>query len=225
MKNLPALIIASFCVIMAGGCAYHGAVYSEYAQFALDVRSTAESSAPIKVDLGYDRGVLAYVPKLKGKTGEACSVISWQNIGSSPAPSSIGTKSVLNVDAGFISGTAANVASAPRDATVVVVVGPDAKAARLELKTIGGPGERIAAALPFAPATVIVIAPELQERKVALIQKIAALDPTKVNKILEAAGFPAVSSDKAKAALQDRILEARTEDAVKKLEDAFKTVQ
>src|SRR5207249_9774961 len=103
MKNLPALVITSLCTVMVGGCAYHGAVYSEYSQFALDVRSTAESSAPIKIDLGYDRGVLAYVPKLKSKTGEACSVISWQNIGSSIAPSSLGTKSVLNVDAGFIS--------------------------------------------------------------------------------------------------------------------------
>src|SRR5437867_12266422 len=118
MKRLP-LISASLVLIMTAGCAYHGAVYSEYSQLALDVRSTAESSAPIKVSFGYDRGVVAYVPKLKAKTGEACSIISWQNIGSTVSPSQLGTQSVLRVDAGFISGTAANVASAPSDATVV----------------------------------------------------------------------------------------------------------
>ena len=142
---------ATASLLLACGCAYHGAVYSEYSQFALDIRTTAESSAPVKVDLGYDRGVAAFVPKLKGKEGEACSIISWQNIGSTIVPSQLGTNKVLTVDAAVISGTAANVAAAPASAKVIIVPGPEAAGDKLELTTSGGPGARIAVAL--APTT------------------------------------------------------------------------
>src|SRR5687767_5244296 len=126
MKS-PLVIIVAAVLNLASGCAYHGAVYSEYGQLALDVRSTAESSAPIKLSFGYDRGVVAYVPKLKGKTGEACSIISWQDISSTVSPPHLADQNVLVVDAGFISGTAANVAAAPSDATVVIEPGPAAR--------------------------------------------------------------------------------------------------
>lgn len=144
-------LVAVFAVGVCSGCAYHGAVYSEYSQFALDVRSTAESSAPIKVALGYDRGVAAYVPKLAGNSGEACSIISWQDIGSVVSPSLTSTSKVLRADAGFISGTAATVAAAPAEAQVVIVPDAETRGHRLEFKTIGGPGARISAAL--APTT------------------------------------------------------------------------
>lgn len=136
--------ILGLAMVLASGCAYHGAVYSEYSQFALDVRSTAESSSPIKVDLGYDRGVFAYVPKLNGKNGEACSIISWQNIGSSPEPSGLGSNRLLTVDAAVISGIAANVAAVPESMNVSIVQpnGPS-----VELQTSGGPGARVATAL------------------------------------------------------------------------------
>ena len=225
MKRLP-VIIASLSLILSSGCAYHGAVYSEYAQFALDVRTTAESSAPVKVNLGYDRGVMTFVPKLKGKTGEACSIISWQDIGSTVVPSKTATDSVLRVDAGFISGMAAEVAAVPSDYTVAIVPpDPQGKAAGLKLKTTSGPGERIATALAFAPATVTVLSSKLANRRVALARVLGTFDGAKANRVLSAAGFPAAPADQAVTALQDRILEAQTEEAVKKLENAFKTVQ
>ena len=221
MKYLPVFIIAAFGVIMVGGCAYHGAVYSEYAQFALDVRSTAESSAPIKVDLGYDRGVLAYVPKLKGKTGEACSVISWQDIGSTAAPSQIGTGSVLRVDAGFISGTAAKVASAPSDATIVILPGPEAKAARIELKTTGGPGERITTALPFAHETLIEISKPLQQRREALAHRLDSLTEPQAEAVLKKAGLSVTPNMSAQDSLRVAISRALDEAAISNLEAAF----
>jgi len=225
MKSLG--IMASLSLILTSGCAYHGAVYSEYTQFALDVRTTAESSAPVKVNLGYDRGVMAYVPKLKGKTGESCSIISWQDIGSIANPSQTSTGSILRVDAGFISGIAAEVAAAPSNATVVVVPAPETKRAATQLRITSDPGKRISAALTFAPATVRPISEELQARRVTLSHLLGAFggDANKANKVLSAAGFPAAPGDKAVIALQDRILAAQTEEDVKKLEDAFNTVR
>jgi len=147
MKKLLCLAVPWLLLALTGCGTYHGAVYSEYSQFALDIRTSAESSSPIKVDLGYDRGVMTYTPKLKGETGEACSVISWQDIGSVVTPSMVSTSSVLRVNSGFISGTAATVAAVPSDTHVTIAPDPETKSPTVQLTTVGTPGERISTAL------------------------------------------------------------------------------
>lgn len=146
---MKTLRLFTMLIALAGfsGCAYRGAVYSEYSQFGLDVRSTAESGAPVKLSLGYDRGVVAYVPKLAGDKGEAGSIISWQDIGSVASPVLASSNHVLQADAGVISGTAAIVAAAPDDAEVVIAPEAESRGAGLKFKTKGGAGERISAAL------------------------------------------------------------------------------
>lgn len=156
--KIPYWMLIAACWGCVAGCAYHGAVYSEYSQLGLDVRASQDSSAPIKLGFGYDRASCAYIPKHNGLTGEACSVITWDYIGSTVVPPQVAgreSNSVLQVDAGFISGTAANVASAPSNATVVIAPSPAgatpklAKAAELsgfEVKTVGSPGDRVSAA-------------------------------------------------------------------------------
>lgn len=81
--------------LLASGCGYRGAVYSSYQQLALDIRASTESSTPVKVQLGYDRGVGAWVPKLNAGTGrtaadidrgEAVSIISKDDIRSTVTP-------------------------------------------------------------------------------------------------------------------------------------------
>ncbi len=160
------LFAACTCLALAAGCAYRGAVYSEYAQFALDIRTTQESSAPVMVNVGYDRGVLAHIPKRSNEAnslqGEAVSVISWNNLATEPNPVNAITGRLLKADAGFISGIAANVAAAPDNATVVIVPAPVAREVPSGLReqpvfsveTKGNPGERIAAAVtptPYGP--------------------------------------------------------------------------
>lgn len=153
------LLIVCVCSVLSAGCAYRGAVYSEYEQTALDIRTTAASSAPVQVNFGYDQGVLAYVPKLNATTnsfqGEAVSVISWDNIGLELNPTQTGSNSLLMVDAGFISGIAADVASAP-EFTTVTILAPDLKTTTTnEISVSSSAGDRISAAMghptPYGP--------------------------------------------------------------------------
>jgi len=146
--RLIELIQAGLCATCLTGCAYRGAVYSEYQQFDLDLRATttSSSSAPVDVNLGYDRGVFAYVPKQNAETnstqGEAVSLISWNNTASSINPSGTSSNSLLKVDAGFITGVAADVVTAPTNAIVYLV----APGLTNTIQTVGGPGDRITAA-------------------------------------------------------------------------------
>jgi hypothetical protein len=150
------LILASLCAISLTSCAYRGAVYSEYQQFDLDIRATttSSSSAPVEVNLGYDRGVFAYVPKQNAETnstqGEAVSLISWNNTGTSINPFGKGTN-LLTVDAGFITGVAADVVTAPTNCTVNIV----AAGLTNTIIAYGSPGDRIAtaSAMFLSPAT------------------------------------------------------------------------
>lgn len=155
--RLIQLIQAGLCVFCLTGCAYRGAVYSEYQQFDLDIRATttSSSSAPIDVNLGYDLGIFAYVPKQNAETnstqGEAVSLISWNNIASSINPSGTSSNSLLKVDAGFITGIAADVVTAPTNATVYIV----APGLTNTIQTVGGAGDRLTAATAvFAAAAV-----------------------------------------------------------------------
>jgi hypothetical protein len=154
-------------------------VFSSYQQLALDVRATAESNTPVKVQFGYDRSIAAYVPKRNTNAdrsaaamndstadrGEAVSIISNDDIASTVTPplKTDKTYEVLRADSAFVTGVAANVATAPDNATVVIVPGKHAVAVRdaesslvaktaaahegFAVKTEGNPGERLSAAL------------------------------------------------------------------------------
>jgi hypothetical protein len=145
LTNLFLSVLGASCLT---GCAYRGAVYSEYQQFSLDIRATATSgsSAPIEVNAGYDRAVFAYIPKQNADTnstqGEAVSLVSWNNISSSLNPSGTSSNSLLKVNAGFITGVAADIATAPTNCVVNLV----APGLTNTIQTYGGPGERLAAA-------------------------------------------------------------------------------
>lgn len=217
-------ILACGAVALASGCSYRGAVYSEHQQLALDIRASAASGSPIQVNFGYDRGVFAYVPKQNAGTnsaqGEAVSVVSWNNIATELNPTKTSSNSVLRADAGFITGVAADVVSAPAASTVTIV----APNVTNTVSVADSPGERIAAAAAaFAPATIHVLPTSLQARKVALQKRLAGLasDGEKAAKILADAGGPVVSADQAVQSLQVYIAEASTEDKVKALEDSF----
>jgi len=92
----------------------------------------------------------------------------------------------------------------------------------------GDPGERIStAASAFATATISAVPTGVQARRLALIKKLSTFPPdgVKAAQVLAAAGFPAVPAAQATDALQDRIVAAQTDEAVKQLEDAFNTVK
>jgi hypothetical protein len=179
VKRTTVLVIALAVCMAATGCAYRGAVYSSYQQLALDVRATTDSSTPVRVNFGYDRGVGAWVPKLNSQgegsgaaaknatatnRGEAVSLISKDDIRSTVTPPVKGTTyKVVVADSAFITGMAANVAAAP-DGMEVHVVAPEASGgvetmdaeqaatlpAQVKIQVNGDPGERIAAALSSA---------------------------------------------------------------------------
>ena len=134
-----------------GGCAYRGAIYSSYQEGGIGIRTTAESSAPIKVHFGYDRSVAAFVPRRGGdaQSEEATSLISKDQVGANLNPTKITTADALMIDSAFITGTAAIVASAPDDATVTVNAAPGVPGA--SYVAIGSAGDRIGMALTQQP--------------------------------------------------------------------------
>lgn len=227
MKNNH-LIILFIYLAFTSGCAYRGAVYSEYEQTALDIRASAASGSPVQVNFGYDQGVLAYVPKQNGNTnsnqGEAVSLVSWNNIGTELNPTQISSNSVLKVDAGFISGIAAIVVSAP-PTNQVQIIAPNLTNI---VSISGSPGERIAlAATAFTSATISPVSKDLQARRFALAKQLGAFpsDGIKANEVLIAAGFSPVQANLANDSLQDRILAAQSDTDIKDLEVAFKKVK
>ena len=107
MKHILPSLVAIYCLVLTPGCKYRGAVYSEYTTAGVDIRANAASESPIQVAFGYDRGVVAFIPRrtsgTNGSPGEAVSAISWSNLGSRYSPAA--SNSVLTVDAGFITGS------------------------------------------------------------------------------------------------------------------------
>jgi hypothetical protein len=151
------LLVLSIGVILSG-CTYRGAVYSEYTHFGLSIRSSVESAAPIDVEFGYGRGVFTIVPKRDGKKapGESASLISMNHLGSIARPAKP-DDTVLRVNAGFVSGSAALAAVMP-DGTFVVIQ-PHAEGLLPPIKVSGTPEERLKEA--FKPTARFVI-PEHQ---------------------------------------------------------------
>lgn len=166
MKKAQLLIFGlAGLILTTSGCHYRGAVYSEYNQTALDIRAQQASSSPIQVNFGYDRGVFAYVPKRNASTnsldGEAVSVIAWNNLQHDVNPFTTSSNTLLQVDAGFISGVAAIVATAPQDAKIVIVPVHDAvfetmasitkntsvSTKTYQIQTSGNPGKRVSSAM------------------------------------------------------------------------------
>lgn len=45
------------------GCVYHGAVFSEYTQLSMGVRADRQTNIPLRLNVGYDHGIVAIVPK------------------------------------------------------------------------------------------------------------------------------------------------------------------
>lgn len=220
MKRITLAIAGVALVLLPGGCSYRGAVYSEYSQLALDIRASQVSGAPVKVNFGYDRAVMAYIPKRSAESnsiqGEAVSVISWNNVGSDINPMHP-TNTLLRVDAGFITGVAANVASAPSNATVIIV---DPRLSTNQvLTTEGSPGARIAAA--FAPATLQVRPDVLQRRVEALAAKMDRLSETDAEKVMTSLGIERLPGFTAKKTLRSQISGVSTPDAAEKWERAL----
>ena len=166
-------------------------------------------------------GELAYVPKLKGKTGESCSVLSWETCATMANPYTIGSDTVLRVDAGFVSGTAANVAAAPDESTIHLEADPAASGGKqMQLETHGKAGARISSAL-FAMATLRELSPDLQARREALAQKLDALDETKATAVLSGAGYTMKAGMTAKESLRSAVSHALDDASITKLEAAF----
>lgn len=123
-RRFALLLISS--TLLAAGCAYRGAAYSEFTTAGIDLRADATSGAPVRFIFGYDRGVGAYVPRRNSGTtdsqGEAVSVVSWSYLRTTPAPTpQNANNTAISVDAGFISGTAAQVIAAPKDFDVIII--------------------------------------------------------------------------------------------------------
>jgi hypothetical protein len=152
-------------LLASPGCTYKGAIYSSYQEAGLGIRTTAESTAPIKVHFGYDHSVGAFVPRRGGDAAneEATSIISKEQVGAGVNPLQTATEDLLMVDSAFITGTAAIVASAPSGATVKVrpaatacpaCPGVATEAGSNTFVATGSPGERIATALTQRPGTL-----------------------------------------------------------------------
>ncbi len=166
------LVLLLIAFPLVSGCAYDGVIYSSYQEGGLGIRTTADSTAPIKVHFGYDHAVAAFVPRRGGDSAseEATSIISKDEVTATFAlPVTIdpnvattaaakeeaeGPKTMIAVDSAFITGTAAIVASAPAGAEVKILpaAAPRGEAGKgaaptLTVVTDGTAGDRIGMAL------------------------------------------------------------------------------
>jgi hypothetical protein len=186
MKPRPFALFLISSTLLAAGCAYRGAVYSEFTTAGIDLRADATSGAPVRFVFGYDRGVGAYVPRRNAGTtdsqGEAVSVVSWSYLRTTPAPTQQNAnKTAISVDAGFITGTAAQVIAAPDGFKVIIEepVTPSATGTPSGNVTglfsaQGDPGTRIATA-----ASVRSVRPDTRDtldKKNALITCVEKID-------------------------------------------------
>ena len=157
----------TLCYIFGGilltiGCQYRGAIYSQYQQVGIGIRSSPETASPVRVNFGYDRGVIAFVPKLEEGSlkGEAGSLISKNSVSANLSPGA--ASELLTVDEAFISGNAAIIAAIPDGQTVKFEVGSGES---YKVTTKGGSGDRILEALEGKP---ILTDAEKEVRKLIL---------------------------------------------------------
>ncbi len=189
MKNNTLIIIIA--VLCLGGCGYRGAVYSQYTQMGLQVKTSGETASPVDVNFGYDRGAMAIVPKRETGTweGEAGSIIARNNMDVQLLPRT--GEEVFKVDEAFISGSAAIVASLPESDRVIVTVAPRES---IETKIKGSPGSRIGTALADKPKyltedqfilnNLLDKIKNMQNRD-KIVDKAAAMFPAKINDLYE----------------------------------------
>ncbi|PON14999.1 hypothetical protein C2W62_26160 [Candidatus Entotheonella serta] len=176
------MLILAIALIFSG-CAYRGAVYSEYTHYGIGIRSAVEEASPINVEVGYGRGVYALVPKREGglSRGEAASLISKNNLGSDirPRAPDTDTEEILQVDAQFVSGAAAVAAVLPENSVLMINSAVGTEDATVNLQNVrvdvqGEPMQRLSAA--FSPSARFTL-PE-QETFQKLLDQIDALPET-----------------------------------------------
>lgn len=76
--RLPLMIKGSPCILLLSACTpYPGLYYAEHTHFGLQVKVNPKENKPLDVNMGYDRGNFAVVPRTKkGHDGDAASVLS-----------------------------------------------------------------------------------------------------------------------------------------------------
>ncbi len=183
------ILILAMAVIFSG-CAYQGAVYSEYTHYGLGVRSAVEEASPVNVELGYGRGVYALVPKREAgpSQGEAASLISKNDLGSDPRPNA--TEELLRVDAQFISGAAAIAAVMPENTVLMINSAAGVEDAKVNIQNVmvkvkGEPKERLSAA--FTPSARFTHAG--QQALQDLFNKVNALPEAQTEAVYGGAGL------------------------------------
>ena len=217
MRALSYVLIA-FNIIMITGCVYNGAVYSEYQHFTLaGVRASPEGATPIDITFGYDRGVIAYIPKKNGN-GDSSSIIAKNFVKASTNPIN-NSKDLLKIDASFYSGNTAIIAAAPPDVEVVLKSG-DKTERKIKIDS-SSPQDRIT--MSFAKPTIGIIEGAIQERRKVLIEKLKTLEDTQAHYIIGIMQYP--PQENPIDFLQNLIFKARTPESVMRLESAFQKVE
>lgn len=154
MNNHSAFLAIPFSLvltIMTAGCATrNGAVYSHYQAFSLaSFRISEEVAAPIQINVGYDRGSVASLPKRNGNMeGESTSLLSSSRLVANLALNA--TKSAppsqFIVTEHIASGNAAVIAALPDSGTPVqLILDPSMSPVVFNVK--GTQAERVAGVL------------------------------------------------------------------------------
>lgn len=117
---LQSIAIASLAV--SSGCQYPGAVYTEYSNFALDIRNSVVSDKPLDITFGYDHAQAAYLPKNvgEGAATDTVSILSNTKLSTVIDPADPAGKSLLQMKSVFVSGLPAIVLAQPESTHIKV---------------------------------------------------------------------------------------------------------
>jgi hypothetical protein len=185
-KSQAGFLILGAWAFVQGCCGPSGAVFVEFTHYGLGVRSSPETASPVKVELGYEHGIVSFVPRRTSgpMAGEATSIIFSNNLSSKPLPGSGGE--ALKVDSIFVSGSAALALVAPQDSTVSM----EAEGRKLETTVQEPPEKRLEAA--FAPSARFTTVEQKSLNE--LLTKLNALPPaaqgTAIDKVATTLGDP-----------------------------------
>ena len=139
------------CALFLGACQYKGAIFAEYQHMGLGIRAAPEQGSPVDLEVGSDRAVIAFIPKRErgDNKGEATSIVSWNFLRTTANP---GSKELLKVDAGFMSGTAANVLATASDSKNVKLMSGQSTVATFRAN--GSSSERLTEALSAVDTSI-----------------------------------------------------------------------
>lgn len=215
LAQLSALAVG--LALLSSGCAPNAIMFHETAKFGFNTQYQPDSSQPVNVTLGFKRRIAAVVPSRDVEQKDTYEVVKIVDPATQQEMHVFRPKGeALSMVSRF------DVVAKPNEGVAITNYFATGLAARV---LTGAGTDEVAAkgvkALLAAPATLNAVDENIQNRRVALMQKLGALDENKAQRWLAEAGVQKHPRKTAKDTLQDIIARTETKAGLAELEAAY----